>query len=167
MTTGLIVGVHIDDVALRGLSNGSRWQTVTGKHPGETGTQLGMVTSQVAQLLICGGDEFHASTVVVVQHPSVLIDFHDVFEFGVQHDGDGVAGRSIQFELQAHVATLRRMEGTGIGQTVGREIEGEQRHVATGVDDRTIVVIQLGGGLSPHVRQQHGGFASLIGSRGL
>ena len=78
-----------------------------------------------------------------------------------------MAGRGIQLELETHVATLGWMKGGGVGQTIRREIEGEQPHVPTGVDDRPIIVVQLGCGLPPHVWQEHGGFSSLVGGGGL
>ena len=121
----------------------------------------------MAQLLITGSNEFHALTVVVVQYTPIIIDFQEVFKLGIGHDGDSMAWGSIQLELETHVATLEWMKGGGVGQSIWGEIEGEQGHVATGVDEGPIIVVQFACDLSPHVWQEHGGFTSLVGSGGL
>ena len=97
MTARLIVRVDIDDIATRSILDGSWGETISGEHLGEIRGQFGIVVPQV--LLIARRNEFHSSTVVVVQHTVVIIDFHHILKFSIDHHRDGMACGGIQFEL--------------------------------------------------------------------
>ena len=91
MTARLIVRVDIDDIATRSLVDGSCGKTIAGEHPGEIRGQIGIVVPQMTALLITRRNEFHSSTVVVVQHTVVIIDFHDILKFSIDQHCDGMA----------------------------------------------------------------------------
>ena len=91
MTTRLIVRVDIDDVATRSLFDGSCGKTIAGEHPGEIRGQVGIVVPQMTELLIARRNEFHSSTVGIVQHTVVIIDFHDILKFSIDQHCDGMA----------------------------------------------------------------------------
>ena len=91
--------VDIDDIATRSIFDGSCGETIAGEHPGEIRGQVRIVVPQMTELLITRRNEFHSSTVVVVQYTVVIIDFDHIFEFGIDQHRDGMACRSIKFEL--------------------------------------------------------------------
>ena len=78
MTSQLIVGVYIDDVTMRTILDRVCWKTMAGEHPGEVRGQVRIVMAQMTELLIGRRDKFHRSTVVVVLHAVVIIDFHHI-----------------------------------------------------------------------------------------
>ena len=88
MTARLIVRVDIDDIATRSLVDGSCGKTIAGEIRG----QIGIVVPQMTELLIACRNEFDSSTVVVVQHTVVIIDFHDILKFSIDQHCDGMAG---------------------------------------------------------------------------
>ena len=89
MTAQLIVRVNIDDIATRSLFNGPCGKTIAGEHHGEIRSQIGIVVPQMTELIACR-NEFHSSTVVVVQHTVVIIDFHDILKFSIDQHCDGM-----------------------------------------------------------------------------
>ena len=92
MNARLIVRVDIDDIATRSHVDGSCGKTIAREHPGEIRGQIGIVVPQMTELLIARRNEFHSSTVVVVQHTVVIIDFHDILKFSIDQHCDGMAG---------------------------------------------------------------------------
>jgi len=52
-----------------------KWSILIGRgHPGEIRGQVGIVVPKMTKLLIARRNEFHSSTVVVVQHTVVIIE---------------------------------------------------------------------------------------------
>ena len=99
MTSRLIVGVYIDDVTMRKILDRVCWKTMAGEHPGEIRGQVRIVMVQMTELLIGRRDKFHRSTVVVVQHAVVIIDFHHILKHCIDNDRDHMSCRGIQLEL--------------------------------------------------------------------
>ena len=91
MTARLIVRVDIDDIATRSIFDGSCGKTIARERTSEIRSQIGIVVPQMTGLLIARRNEFHSSTVVVVQHTVVIIDFHDILKFSIDQHCDGMA----------------------------------------------------------------------------
>ena len=69
-----------------------------GNTPAKYG-QVGIVVSQMTELLIARRYEFHCSSVVVVQHTIVIIESHHILKFSIDQHRAGMACQSIQFKL--------------------------------------------------------------------
>ena len=99
ITARLTVGVDFDNIATRFILDRTCRETIAEEHRKKIRGQVGIVVSQLLELLIARRNEFHSSTVDVAQNAIVIIDLHYILKFCIDQHRDGMACRGIKFEL--------------------------------------------------------------------